>query len=464
MTNSRNRTNRVGRGDGTVMLPNPGGRRPAPPTPPPPGESAPEDWIAGSEPPPAPPERAAPKLPPLHGSHLFTPHANPIMRAAGPLLQLLGRLRVGLLQAPSSQIMEQVADAIQAFEKDIRAAGITAEQARVAKYALCATADDIVQNIPRDDRHVWTQYSMLSRFFGERIGGVRFFEELDRAKLDPTTNYSVLELQHACLALGFQGIHRTSGGGAAALQQIQRNLYEMLRQVRRSNPELSPHWQGQQLPLHAARHQVPLWAVTAVAAALLAALYIVLRLWLGGGADAVAEETLAANPATPVSIQRRVPAPPPPQPRPRPSNQIACIRSALASEISGGKLTADEAGNQIVVRVGNLILFPRGDASVQESFKPIAAHLGAALECQTGLVRVVGHTDSDPIHSVRFPSNWHLSVARAEAVARLLKQHLSKPDRIKAEGNGADAPIADNRTPEGRAKNRRVEILITRSD
>ena len=50
-------------------------------------------------------------------------------------------------------------------------------------------------------------------------------------KLDPTANYSVLELQHACLALGFQGMHRTSAGGLAKLQMIQRNLYEMLRRV-----------------------------------------------------------------------------------------------------------------------------------------------------------------------------------------------------------------------------------------
>ena len=77
--------------------------------------------------------------------------------------------------------MEQVADAIKFFEKDIRAAGVSAEhQANIAKYVLCATADDIVQNIPTEDRHVWTQYSMLSRFFGERVGGVRFFEELDQ--------------------------------------------------------------------------------------------------------------------------------------------------------------------------------------------------------------------------------------------------------------------------------------------
>ena len=113
------------------------------------------------------------------------------MRAAGPLLLLLGRLRVALMRASFASLMEQVADAIKFFEKDIRSAGISEQQANTAKYILCATADDIVQNIPTEDRHVWTQYSMLSRFFGERIGGVRFFEELDQLQADPLRQLSV---------------------------------------------------------------------------------------------------------------------------------------------------------------------------------------------------------------------------------------------------------------------------------
>ena len=93
------------------------------------------------------------------------------------------KVKQSIAGAMKALTQEQVADAIKFFEKDIRSAGISEAQATQAKYILCATADDIVQNIPTEDRHVWTQYSMLSRFFGERIGGVRFFEELDRAKL-----------------------------------------------------------------------------------------------------------------------------------------------------------------------------------------------------------------------------------------------------------------------------------------
>ena len=168
----------------------------------------------------------------MRADELVAPNANPIMRAAGPLLQLLGRLRVALMRASFASLMEQVADAVKFFESDIRSAGISEHQANTAKYILCATADDIVQHIPTEDRHVWAQYSMLSRFFGERVGGVRFFEILDHLKIDPLVNYPVLELQHACLALGFQGMHRAAPNGLASLQVIQRNLYEILRRVR----------------------------------------------------------------------------------------------------------------------------------------------------------------------------------------------------------------------------------------
>ena len=63
---------------------------------------------------------------------------------------------------------------------------------------------------------------------------------------------------------------------------------------------------------------------------------------------------------------------------------------------------------------------------------------------------------------MRFPSNFELSVERAKAVAALLKRGLAEPGRVDIEGKGPDAPIASNTTPEGRAKNRRVEIFIER--
>ena len=515
MTDNNRPGNPFGRGDRTIIRPNPGGRLPPPPTPspvpppaaapppaypaapppsypapppaaqpypaapgfqpgslppsshptpppppppvhpstyaPPPTTHATEDWISTPAQPAAPPQ--AYRAPVLRVDELVAPNSNPIMRAAGPLLQLLGRLRVALLRASFASLMGQVAEAIEFFEKDIRSAGISEQQANSAKYVLCATADDIVQHIPTDDRHVWTQYSMLSRFFGERIGGVRFFEILDHTKQDPLVNYPLLELQHACLALGFQGQYRAMPAGQVTLGQIQRNVYEILRRVRpKVARDLSPRWQGQALAAIGSRLRVPVWVVAAVVAALLFALFVILRILLSGDTENAAAMTMTLHEPGIVDIKRKVIAPPPPPPPPpQPPPRIDACVDAIPTP------------NMIVLRLCDSITFEPGQAVVKDTFKPVAAKIVAYLNDQPGKIRIVGHTDSTPIKNVRFPSNWHLSVERAKAVAALLQAGLKDAGRTEVDGKGPDVPIASNDTAEGRAKNRRVEVMIARN-
>jgi type VI secretion system protein ImpK len=413
-------------------------------------------------PPPAPAVSMDRPSPAPRIDDLVAPNANPIMRAAGPLLQLLGRLRVSLIRASFANLMEQFAESIKFFEKDIRSAGTSEQQANSAKYILCATADDIVQHIPTEERHVWVQYSMLSRFFGERIGGVRFFEMLNHAKLDPLINYPVLELYHACLALGFQGVYRTQGGGLASLQQIQRDLYETLRRVRpKITKDLSPHWRGQALGLNVNRSQIPVWAVGAALGALLFGLFIALRILLSGNADAAVATTATLHAQDKIEIKRSVfVPPPPPPPPPAPDSQIARLSKGLQN---GECIGVEQTANQIVIRLCNQVSFDPGEATVKDQFKPLAAKIAALLDKEKGRILVVGHTDNEPIKTVRFPSNWDLSIGRAKAVAVLIKQGLTDPNRVEVDGKGADVPIATNETLEGRAKNRRVEVMIGRT-
>ena len=339
-------------GDRTVFQPNPGGRRPPPrpAAPPPPAPTpgytpqtapayAPQPDFGAPRPAenpygqfaPSPFETAsAPRAPApdawvtgrgqqqqtaaslqraedLDFDALVAQHPNPILRAAGPLLHLLGRLRVAALSADLESLLEQVAAAVAFFDKDIRSAGVTPEQANVAKYLICATADDIVQNIPTDDRHLWTRYSMTSRFFGERLGGVNFFKQLEWLQRDPGANFDVLELQHVCLALGFQGQYRAAEGGPNQLQYIQRNLYELLRRVRPKQAlDLSPRWKGQALPLGRKGFVLPVWATAAVAALLLFGLFIGLRAKLGGIGKSVAAEIETLHPSTKIALQERL--------------------------------------------------------------------------------------------------------------------------------------------------------------
>ncbi len=293
---------------------------------------------------------------------------------------------------------------------------------------------------------------------------------MDRLKLDPLTNYPVLELQHACLALGFQGMHRTSAGGVAGLQVIQRNLYELLRHVRpKAMRDLSPHWRGQALAGRRNHITIPVWLVASVAAALLFAGFITLRTWLISKTETAAHLALSLHPSDKIELKRKIIAPPPPPPPPPPPaperlTQLQRIRNALASENMPCKMTADQTASFIVIRVCNLALFDSGKATLLDAFRPVAARVSATLEKEPGKIRVVGHTDNTPISGARFPSNYVLSLERAKAVAAVLKQGLSDPTRVEVDGKAADAPIDTNSTPEGRANNRRVEISIERSE
>jgi flagellar motor protein MotB len=78
------------------------------------------------------------------------------------------------------------------------------------------------------------------------------------------------------------------------------------------------------------------------------------------------------------------------------------------------------------------------------------------------VVRVVGHSDNVPIRTARFPSNWELSRARAASIARELAREMSDSSRLRVDGLADTQPIASNATPEGRQRNRRIEIIVPR--
>ena len=91
--------------------------------------------------------------------------------------------------------------------------------------------------------------------------------------------------------------------------------------------------------------------------------------------------------------------------------------------MQGGECNVvDQTANQIIIRLCDQVTFDPGQAIIKDQFKPLAAKLAAILDKEPGRIRIVGHTDNTPMKTVRFPSNWHLSVERAKAVAALLKQ------------------------------------------
>ena len=124
-------------------------------------------------------------------------------------------------------------------------------------------------------------------------------------------------------------------------------------------------------------------------------------------------------------------------------------------------VTLEENERGIVIHIVDDILFSSGEAILSESSKTVLHELSAILRQLPNDIRVEGHTDNIKIYSQVYPSNWHLSVARALNTAYyLIESENLSPDKVSIVGNSEYKPIAQNITPEGRAKNRRVDIVI----
>jgi chemotaxis protein MotB len=134
---------------------------------------------------------------------------------------------------------------------------------------------------------------------------------------------------------------------------------------------------------------------------------------------------------------------------------------AAAAGVSGSLELRQEARGLVVTVVTDQVLFAPGQAAVQEGGVTILATIAAAVRDLPHRISVEGHTDDRPIGTARYRSNWELSTARATEVVRYLVDEAGiAPARIAAAGYGDTRPVASNDSAEGRALNRRVEVVV----
>lgn len=137
------------------------------------------------------------------------------------------------------------------------------------------------------------------------------------------------------------------------------------------------------------------------------------------------------------------------------------LKENLAEEVETDKIDIETDGRSIVVRIRENGSFPSGSATLNEEFLPVMERLRDALAEIPGKIAVEGHTDDVPIRGGRFESNWELSAGRALSVNReLLRGGLLTNERMLVVGYAETQPFTLNDTPEGRAMNRRVELVI----
>ncbi len=394
------------------------------------------------------------------------PSDNQLLAAATPVLMLIGRAQ--RLREPLE--IGETATAIATFQQKVAALGIQGDDARIAAFALCEAADDIGRALARTDRQAWETRGMVATFFRSQARGSGFFDALNRLLADPASHLDLIELMHACLALGFEGQYRGRPDALESLRRVRGDVYATLRQLRQPPAEpIAPRWQEASAADRRRAQLIRSWGLAAAAPLIALLVFLALSYMVDGEGDRVAQRLLGLSPEGAVTLDRAAlaaPAEAPPEPaQPAGPSRIERVRAALAEDLGSGAVTIAPRDGMVVLTINNALLFRPGGAELLPEFAPVARRLAAMLEREPGPATVVGHTDNvPPRRGGPFASNADLSVARARAVRDAVAAALSDPERLRIEGRGDAEPIADNATPEGRATNRRVDLILPVGD
>lgn len=377
--------------------------------------------------------------------------SNPLVTAANQILDLVPQIRVTAQHPNPPALREFLIEQLKSFELRARQAGIGTETIIGARYCLCTVLDETAAQTPWGGSGAWSRHSLLVTFHNETSGGEKFFQLLSKLAQNPQLHYDLLELMYYCMAMGFEGRFRIIDNGRPQLETVKQRLLTILISTREKNePPLSLHWQGAQARKQKAWMFLPVWVAACVAGAIALGVYLFFMFKLERLSDDMAA---AINNLRLPHVVMTAPAT---------ENKATSKRLAkfLEPEIREGLVTVRDEADRSVVTLRGDGLFEPASTTVMDRYVPVLTRIADALKEVPGSVIVNGFTDSTAIHTLKFPSNWHLSQARADSVKTMLEARLGAPQRIKAAGRGADDPIASNDTASNRAKNRRVEIML----
>ncbi|MBK7353875.1 MAG: DotU family type VI secretion system protein [Nitrosomonas sp.] len=376
------------------------------------------------------------------------PGLNPLIAAANPLLNCVPQLRMSAQHPDPSGLRNQLVQRIKSFENQARTLGIPSEKIIAARYAICTLIDESIASTPWGGGE-WGKHSLLVTFHNEAFGGEKFFQLLAKLMENIKANRDLIELLYVCLILGFEGRYRIIENGQSKLEALREKVSLAINKERGAfERDLSPHWQASSFKPTKIFLLLPLWILSALCGVALLATYLSFNFLLNNASDSVFSQIQAIQ--TQNSVLKPLPI----------TTGDPLFAEFLQKEIQEGLVSVrKENGRSIVTLIGDGIFLP-GSTVVSKNFVAVLTRIAEALKTVTGQVQIIGHTDNQPIRSARFPSNWHLSQERARSVMQLFIQNGVTANRLNAIGRADAEPIASNNSPEGRARNRRVEISI----
>jgi type VI secretion system protein ImpK len=376
---------------------------------------------------------------------------NPLVRAATPLLLMTAQIREAMAAVDVAGLRRTALDEIHQFEEQARASGVPNEVVLAARYVLCAALDEAVLSTPWGNQSEWAQHPLLVALHREAWGGEKFFEMLDRTAKDPAKFIDLMELQYLALVFGFAGKYQVQERGQDKLLEIQQSLYRLIRDRRGPSPSgLSLRWRGLEDRRNPILQYLPWWVVSAAALPILAIAFTAFYATLAGTAAPV-QAQLARVGLDDFSA-----------PAPAAAPRGPSLKQLLAGDEQAGSLSVEEQGSKTMVTLLAPDLFASGSATVNDVYGATLQRVAAAVNKVPGRVLVVGHTDSQPIRSLRFQDNFELSRERAVSVVSVLKRGSDNPARFTWTGVGSSEPRYPESDQANRSRNRRVEIIHVR--
>lgn len=143
---------------------------------------------------------------------------------------------------------------------------------------------------------------------------------------------------------------------------------------------------------------------------------------------------------------------------------VSDVKELVMFNKLGGKVKVEEGDEGVVITISDMVLFEPGESAISPNGLEVMEKIANVLKQFAYPIKVAGHTDDIPIKTDRYASNWELSANRASDVVRYLINEGIDPRQLSALGYAEFRPIASNKTPDGRAKNRRVEIIYEREN
>lgn len=393
-------------------------------------------------------------------------HPNKLVNAFSALLEFAPELESALPPDNPETLRTRLQEELVRARDTAVAGGSSLDRADQAAWSVAALLDDLALNTPWGGTSAWPRQPLVVMLRGDVDAGAQFFSRLEELERHPNRDREMLELQYLCMALGFRGKYRVPGrAGDRSLNAVRVAAARFLRDADAADAPLSPNWRGVVAADEPQRFTVPIWVMAALAAVVATGIYVALQMSLSNQALQLSALVRALPPAERAELLRSTP-----QAEAPPVEKVdfallpefqAAAPEGLRPALSG---TESVSLAKLVIQATNPELFQSSRAELTDGFQPLIASVAKVIvdnQELIGNVTVVGHTDGIPLQrSNPLSTNQRLSEARAETIADLLVHNGVPAERVKSEGRAATDPVADDATREGRALNRRVEVLV----